>query len=98
MRAYVFTDPALAKHAGRFVWLGLNGEKANNAEFRRRYRIPAYPTLDVIDPSDGKVLTRWVGSATVAQLDRLFAEQSASYARRMKGGRERTVADALLRA
>ena len=50
MRAYVFTDPALAKHAGRFVWLGINGEKAQNAAFRRKYRIPAYPTYYVLDP------------------------------------------------
>ena len=82
MRANVFTDRALAKHAGRFVWLAIDGEKAVNAEFRRRYRVPAYPTYYVIDPVDGRVLVRWVGSASVAQLDQLFGEQSAAYARR----------------
>ncbi|HKQ58496.1 MAG TPA: thiol reductase thioredoxin [Candidatus Eisenbacteria bacterium] len=82
MRAYVFTDPALAKHAGQFVWLAIDGEKAVNAEFRRRYRIPAYPTFYVIDPASGDVLIRWVGSASVSQFDKLFGEQSAAYARR----------------
>src|SRR6185295_17745723 len=82
MRAFVFTDPALAKHAGQFVWLAIDGEKAVNAEFRRRYRIPAYPTFYVIDPASGDVLVRWVGSASVKQFATLFDEQSAAYARR----------------
>jgi tetratricopeptide (TPR) repeat protein len=82
MRAYVFTDPALAKHAGQFVWLAIDGEKPVNAEFRRRYRIPAYPTFYVIDPASGDVLIRWVGSASVTQFDKLFAEQSAAFAGR----------------
>jgi tetratricopeptide (TPR) repeat protein len=96
MKAYVFTDKALAKHAGRFVWLAIDGEKAVNAEFRRRYRIPGYPTYYVIDPTNGQVLMRWVGSASVAQLDRMFADQSAAYARRLRRQGEPTVADALL--
>ena len=72
MRAYVFTDSALAKHAGQFVWLAIDGEKAVNAEFRRRHRIPAYPTYYVIDPASGQAVLRWVGGASVTQLDRLF--------------------------
>src|SRR5262245_9331535 len=96
MRANIFTDPALAKHAGRFVWLAIDGEKAVNAAFRRRYRIPAYPTYFVIDPVNGEVLIRWVGSASVAQLDQFFGEQSAAYARRTRGATGRADADALL--
>jgi tetratricopeptide (TPR) repeat protein len=98
MRAFVFTDPALGKHAGRFVWLAINGEKAVNAPFRRQYKIPAFPTYYVLDPRDGQVLNRWIGSASVAQLDRLFDEQSAGYARRVGRGAELTMADATLRA
>ena len=86
MRANVFTDRALAKHAGRFVWLAIDGDKAVNAEFRRRYRIPAYPTYFVIDPGSGEVLVRWVGSSSVAQFDQLFGDQSAAYVRRTQGG------------
>lgn len=96
MRANIFTDPALAKHAGRFVWLAIDGEKAVNAGFRRRYRIPAYPTYYVIDPVNGEVLVRWVGSASVAQLDEFFGEQSAAYTRRMRGATGRADADVLL--
>lgn len=93
MRANVFTDRALAKHAGRFVWLAIDGEKAVNAEFRRRYRVPAYPTYYVIDPVGGGILVRWVGSASVAQLDQLFGEQSAAYARRARGEDQRAAAE-----
>jgi len=96
MKAYVFTDKALAKHAGRFVWLAIDGEKAVNAEFRRRYRIPGYPTYFVIDPEGGAVRMRWVGSASVSQLDRMFAEQSASYTRKRSGRGAPANADALL--
>jgi tetratricopeptide (TPR) repeat protein len=96
MRAYVFTDRALAKHAGQFVWLGINGEKAVNAEFLRRYKVPAYPTYYVIDPVDGATLIRWTGGASVAQLDQFFGEQSAAYARRRAGSGRGVSADAVL--
>ncbi|MEO5619249.1 MAG: tetratricopeptide repeat protein [Candidatus Eisenbacteria bacterium] len=96
MKAYVFTDRALAKHAGRFVWLAIDGEKAVNAEFRRRYKIPGYPTYHVLDAVSGRVLMRWVGSASVGQLDRMFTDQSASYARRLRKQSQPTMADALL--
>ena len=96
MRAYVFTDKALAKHAGQFVWLGINGEKAVNAEFLRRYKVPAYPTYYLIDPVDGGVLIRWTGGASAGQLDQFFAEQSAAYAKRGAGGAIAASADAVL--
>src|SRR5262245_66458663 len=96
MRAYVFTDKALAKHAGQFVWLGINGEKAVNAEFLRRYKVPAYPTYYLIDPADGAALIRWTGGASAGQLDQFFAEQSVAYSRRSKGRATAGAADGVL--
>jgi tetratricopeptide (TPR) repeat protein len=96
MRANIFTDKALSKHAGRFVWLAIDGEKAVNAAFRRQYKIPAYPTYYVIDPANGEVLVRWVGSASVAQLDQLFDAQSAAYTRRLAGTGIGAAADAYM--
>ena len=72
MRAYVFTDEALSKHAGRFVWLDVDVEKKENAALRTRYPMPALPTYFILEPDSGKVLYRWVGGATVAQLDRFL--------------------------
>lgn len=73
MRAYVFTDPALRPVAGRFVWLALDGEKAQNAAVSQRLRIPGYPTFYILDPATGRVALRWVGSMTVDQMQRILA-------------------------
>ena len=74
MRAFVFTDKALAKHAGQFVWLSIDTEKAQNADFSKKYPIRAWPSLYVIDPSRERIALRWVGGATVSQLEKLFAD------------------------
>ncbi len=74
MRAFVFTDRALAKHAGQFVWLSIDTEKAKNAAFSKKYPIRAWPSLYVIDPAREKIALRWVGGATVPQLEKLFAD------------------------
>jgi tetratricopeptide (TPR) repeat protein len=72
MRAFVFTDRALERQAGRFVWLSVNTEKENNAAFLEKYPIEAYPTILVIDPESEQAVLRWIGSATVAQLEKLL--------------------------
>src|SRR5262245_47576521 len=74
MRAFVFTDQALAKHAGQFVWLSIDTEKKQNADFSRKYPIRAWPSMYVIDPETETIVLRWVGGATVSQLDKLFAQ------------------------
>ena len=76
MRAFVFTDKALAKHAGQFVWLAIDTEKAQNAAFLRKYPIRAWPSYYVIDPGREAIALRWVGGATVAQLGKFFGEGS----------------------
>jgi tetratricopeptide (TPR) repeat protein len=72
MREFVFTDRALERQAGRFVWLSVDAEKERNAGFLEKYPIEAYPTLLVIDPQSEQIALRWIGGATVPQLARLF--------------------------
>src|SRR5262245_64609059 len=72
MRAYVFTDPALSKQAGQFVWLALDNEKAKNAPVSKRLGVPALPTFFILDPATEQVALRWTGGATVAQLDHML--------------------------
>jgi predicted negative regulator of RcsB-dependent stress response len=72
MRAFVFTDKALTKHAGQFVWLSIDTEKTQNAAFVQKYPIRAWPSFYVIDPSREVITLRWVGGATVAELAKLF--------------------------
>ena len=68
MRAFVFTDKALASEAGRFVWLSIDSEKPQNAPFRKQFAVPALPTFFVIDPQADQAVLRWVGGMTAAQV------------------------------
>ena len=72
MRAFVFTDKALGRQAGRFVWLSINTEKRENAAVLAKYPIQASPTLFVVDPVAEKVVLKYVGGATVPQLQRIL--------------------------
>ena len=76
MRATVFTDPSLAKHAGRFVWLSIDTENEKNAAFLEAYPWEAVPTFRVIDPKSGEVVYQWLGAVDVATLAKRFDEAS----------------------
>jgi tetratricopeptide (TPR) repeat protein len=88
MRAFVFTDPALTKHAGQFVWLSIDTEKTANAAFSKKYPIKAWPSMYVIDPEKETVALRWVGGATVDQLRKLFAQGEQAVQRGRRSSRE----------
>lgn len=76
MRAFVFTDKALTRRAGQFVWLSIDTERAQNAAFMKKYPIRAWPSFYVIDPVKEAITLRWVGGATVAELGKLFDEEA----------------------
>ena len=80
MRAFVFTDQALARHAGRFVWLEIDTEKKENAAFRAQFPVPALPTFLVVDPATEKVALRWVGGFSVAQFATLLDDAERAVA------------------
>lgn len=84
MRAFVFTDESLGRHARRFVWLEVNTEKRENAPVRKRFPVEALPTYLIVDPRDESVLLRWVGGATVPQLHAMLDEALAGYAGKKK--------------
>lgn len=79
MKAYVYTDKGLERYAGRFVWLSINTENAANAEFLRKYPIPALPMLLVLDAKRDTVALRYVGGATVPHLRKLLDESANTY-------------------
>src|ERR1039458_3079347 len=72
MRAFVFTDKALERQAGRFVWLSINTEMRANAAVLAKVTVEAWPSFYVIDPASEKVVLRYVGGATVPQLLRIL--------------------------
>lgn len=72
MKAYVFTDKALERFAGQFVWLAVDTEKPESAWFREKFALEGLPTYYIVNPQTEKVALRWLGSATVPQLITLF--------------------------
>lgn len=81
MRANVFTDGSLARFAGQFAWLALDTEKAKNAAAKAKFPVEALPSFFVVDPATEKVVMRWVGGASVAQMAKMLDE-----ALRLEGG------------
>ncbi len=72
MRAFVFTDKALGRQAGRFVWLSVNTEKRENAAVLGKYPVRVWPSFYVIDPAAEKIVFRWVGGATTPEMVRIL--------------------------
>lgn len=72
MRATVLKDGALAKHAGRFVWLSVDTEKRGNEAFLQKFPVDNWPTFYVIDSEGETAALKWLGTANVGQLEKLF--------------------------
>lgn len=67
-------DPALGRHAGQFVWLSIDVDKPNNAQFLDRFPVASLPTLLVVDPATQTAALKWLGTANVSQLDQLLVD------------------------
>src|SRR5581483_3387145 len=85
MRAFVFTDKALARYAGQFVWLAIDTENSINAAFMKKYPISVWPTLLIVDPKKEAIALRYAGGATVPQLEKLLSDG----ARAVKGAKSK---------
>jgi len=81
MRATVFTDATLTKHAGRFVWLSIDSEDVKNAAFLARYPFRAVPTFEVLDPKTETIAYTWIGGVDAAELVRRFDEAENAFRR-----------------
>src|SRR6266508_4774460 len=93
MRAFVFTDRALARHAGQFVWLSINTEKPGSASFLTKFPVEAWPSFYVLDSISARAALRWVGGATVGQFMKILDD-----GRQAVRGREKGVEEILARA
>jgi tetratricopeptide (TPR) repeat protein len=69
-------------------------EKAKNAPARKQIGITAFPTIYVVDPADGHVAIRWLGGASIPQLERLFDDGELA----VKGGAKGPALEALVAA
>jgi thioredoxin-like negative regulator of GroEL len=79
MRAYVFTDPGMAKLQDRFVWLAVDTENPVNSEVLAHFPVDVWPTLLLVDPTTGTPLRRWLGSATASELVARLEEVDKSW-------------------
>jgi tetratricopeptide (TPR) repeat protein len=93
MRAFVFTDKALQRHAGQFVWLSIDTEKSGNAATLAKYPVSVWPSFYVVDPQTETIALRWVGGATVPQLQKILDDGSHAIAG-PKGGLDQILARA----
>jgi len=93
MRAFVFTDKALERYAGRFVWLAVDTEDSTSTAFLKKYPINVWPTLLIIDPKKEAVALRYVGGASVPQLKKLLDDGAQAV-----GGAHSKADEALARA
>lgn len=78
MKAFVFTDEALRGQAGRFVWLSVDTEKAQNAALVKKLAVRALPSFFIVEPDSEKSVMRWVGGASVKQLGTIFDDGNAA--------------------
>ena len=85
MRAFVFTDKALGRQAGQFVWLSIDTEKPSNAAFLQKFPVQVWPSFFVVDPASEKIALRWVGGATVPQLEKILADGRAAVSGKGRG-------------
>ncbi len=74
MRAYVFPDKALAKHAGQFVWLSIDIDNPKNAKFNEKFPANGVPTFLIIDSRTERPVLTWYGTVTVPQLHKLLED------------------------
>ena len=79
MRATVLQDRALAKQAGRFVWLSIDTEDTRNATFLETHPWKAVPTFEVLDPGTGNVAYSWIGAVDGKELVRRFGEAEQTF-------------------
>ena len=66
MQTTVFTDPAFADEAARFVFVAIDTDREANAAVVQKLPLSAWPTFYVLG-TDETVLARYVGGASVPQ-------------------------------
>ena len=90
MKAYVFPDAQLARREKDYVWLSIDSEEASNAEVLARFPASSLPTLWVIDPATERVVLKWIGSTTVAELEGLLDDAALAVRKGDAGGEAAT--------
>lgn len=68
MKNFVLPDPSIVALQKRVVFAAIDSDRPENEAFMDRYTVMVWPTLFVLDPADGKVLSLWQGAASAKEL------------------------------
>jgi len=84
MRA-TLASAAVARYAGRFVWLELDFDKPVNQPFIARHGVTFTPTLFVLDPADERATATKFGGLTLSELNQFLDQGERSVKARTSG-------------
>jgi tetratricopeptide (TPR) repeat protein len=73
MQEYVLRADRLPEAAEHFVFLAIDTDRAENAEFLKTLTLSAWPTFYVLSP-EARVRGRWIGAASPGQFARFLAD------------------------
>lgn len=79
MKNYVLVDRSLDSLASKAVFVAIDTDKEANKEAVDLLKPTAWPTFVVVDPKDGAVLARLIGSATAPAFAAFVEEGIAAY-------------------
>jgi thioredoxin-like negative regulator of GroEL len=68
MKNFVLPDAALRPLRDEIVFAAIDSDRPENAAFMDRYTVNVWPTLFVLDPKEGEVVSLWQGAASVEEL------------------------------
>lgn len=74
MQKFVLTGSKLPGANARYVFLAIDTEREQNAEFLRQFPTSGWPTFYVLSPDGPSVRGRWLGAASPAQFARFLAD------------------------
>jgi thioredoxin-like negative regulator of GroEL len=72
LKEHVLKDPAMARNGKRYVFASIDTEKEKNAAFLEKFPVEVWPTLFIIDPKSETAVLKWMGTGTVAQIEKLL--------------------------
>lgn len=72
MKNFVLPDPSVVALSERVVFAAIDSDRPENEAFMDRYTVMVWPTLFVLDPKNGEVLSLWQGAASVKELRELI--------------------------
>ena len=78
------TDSALARYAGRFVWLELNFDSPANQEFLRVHAVSYTPSFYILDPNDEHPLAAQLGAMNLRELLAFLERGETSFFAKVK--------------